>query len=188
MNIPKSSVLYFILTITAHLIFSQDIAITLSGDSVILNDDGTWIEYEGQNFAITLNGDTVFLDDDGTWKKFNTLNISEYQRIESSIDDGTIYGRQRGGSNGASLQMAGWVWDFKPNPNDKSDESGKIVYMITIDDEGYIQNIKLQSSTVSRSVERVYRQSVERLSFSKTGDYKPRPTSTGTITFLIHAK
>ncbi len=107
---------------------------------------------------------------------------------EGKLDDRAIYGSQGGGSNGASLQMAGWVWDFKPNPDDKSSETGKIVYKITVDDEGYIQGIVLQSSTVSPSVERIYRQSVERLSFSKTGDYKPAPTSSGTITFLIQTK
>ncbi len=92
------------------------------------------------------------------------------------------------GTSGASLQMAGWVWDSKPDPKDNSDETGKIVYMITIDDEGYITNISLQSSTVTPAVERLYRQSVERLSFSKTSEYKPAPTSSGTITFLIQTK
>ncbi|CAN0243719.1 unnamed protein product, partial [Chrysoparadoxa australica] len=107
---------------------------------------------------------------------------------EGTLDDRALYGSQGGGSNGASLQMAGWVWDVKPNPNDKSDETGKIVYKITIDDEGYITKIELISSTVSPEIQRLYRQSVERLSFSKTSDYKPAPTSTGTITFLIQTK
>ncbi len=107
---------------------------------------------------------------------------------EGTLDDRALYGNQGGGSNGASLQMTGWVWDFKPNPNDKSDETGKIVYKITIDDEGYITKIDLVSSTVSPEIQRLYRQAVERLSFSKTSEYKPAPTSTGTITFLIQTK
>ena len=105
-----------------------------------------------------------------------------------TLDDQAIYGSDTGGRNSASLQMTGWVWDFKPNPNDRSGETGKVVYRITIDDEGYITRIQLVHSTVSPEIQRLYRQSVERLSFSKTSDYKPAPTSTGTITFLIQTK
>tara|TARA_Y100001972_G_C7653949_1_gene329045 strand:+ start:203 stop:1036 length:834 start_codon:yes stop_codon:yes gene_type:complete len=118
----------------------------------------------------------------------NTNEPGDEGKKEGKLDDRAIYGSQGGGANGASLQMAGWVWDQKPNPNDKSDETGKIVYKIKIDDEGYIIDIELQSSTVTPAIERLYRQSVERLSFSKTSEYKPAPTSTGTITFLIQTK
>jgi protein TonB len=84
--------------------------------------------------------------------------------------------------------MAGWTWDFKPEPNDKSSDTGKIVYQIVIDSEGYLSRIDVVSSTVSPDVERIYRQSVERLSYSKTDDYKPAPSSTGRVTFIIKAK
>ncbi|RED94919.1 energy transducer TonB [Marinoscillum furvescens] len=107
-------------------------------------------------------------------------------------EEGTLDGRalmgEQGSSKGASLQMAGWVWDFQPQPKDNTDESGKIVYKIVVDQDGYITNIDLVSSTVSPVVERYYRQSVERLSFSKTNEYTPAPSSTGTITFIIRAK
>lgn len=118
----------------------------------------------------------------------NTNEPGDEGKKEGKLDDRALYGSQGGGANGASLQMAGWVWDAKPNPNDKSDETGRIVYKIKIDDEGYIIDIELQSSTVTPAIERLYRQSVERLSFSKTSEYKPAPTSTGTITFLIQTK
>ena len=107
---------------------------------------------------------------------------------EGEINQQALYGSQGGGANGASLDIAGWEWDMKPDPKDNSDETGKIVYKIKIDDEGYIIDIELQSSTVTPAIERLYRQSVERLSFSKTSDYSPAPTSSGTITFLIQSK
>ena len=107
-------------------------------------------------------------------------------------EEGTIDGRalmgEQGDTEGASLQMAGWIWDVQPSPQDTSNEEGKIVYKIVIDQDGYIIGIELQSSTVSPVVERYYRQSVERLSFSKTSDYQSAPTSTGTITFIIKAR
>lgn len=106
---------------------------------------------------------------------------------EGTIDGRAIYGSQ-GNSEGASLQMAGWSWDFKPEPDDKSFEAGKIVYKIIIDADGYLSRIDIVSSTVSPDVERVYRQSVERLSFSKTNEYKSAPTSTGYVTFIIRTK
>ena len=106
---------------------------------------------------------------------------------DAVLDDRAIYGNQ-GAGEGASLQMAGWTWDSRPKPNDQSSETGKITYKIKIDDEGYIIDIDLVSSTVTPAVERLYRQSVERLSFSKTSNYAPAPTSSGTITFIIQAK
>lgn len=104
-----------------------------------------------------------------------------------SIDGRALMGEQ-GSADGASLQMSGWVWDFKPEPQDESAESGKIVYRIKVDDEGYLVGIELVSSTVSPVVERYYKQSVERLSFTKTNEYSPAPLSSGTITFIIRAK
>ncbi|MEO9475637.1 MAG: hypothetical protein ABJG41_08880 [Cyclobacteriaceae bacterium] len=106
---------------------------------------------------------------------------------EGTLDGRALYGSQ-GSSDGASLQMAGWTWDFKPEPNDNSIETGKIVYKITIDRDGYLSGIEVVSSTVSPAVERLYRQSVERLSFSKTNDYQSAPTSTGYVTFIITSK
>ena len=116
-----------------------------------------------------------------------TANDGRQGKEEGTIDGRALMGDQ-GSSNGASLQMAGWVLDFKPDPKDNSSEEGKIVYRIKVDGDGYIVGIELISSTVSPSVERYYRQSIERLSFSKTNDYKPAPMSTGTITFIIKSK
>lgn len=106
---------------------------------------------------------------------------------EGSIDGRALMGEQ-GSSNGASLQMAGWVWDIKPDPKDNTAESGKIVYKITVDDEGYLSKVDLVSSTVSPNLERVYRQAVERLTFTKTNAYKAAEFTTGTITFIIVTK
>ncbi len=131
---------------------------------------------------------TTAVDETVSPSQGTTAEPGDEGNEEGTLDDRAIYGSQGSGSNGASLQMAGWVWDARPNPNDKTDETGKIVYKIKIDDEGYIIDIELQSSTVKPAVERLYRQSVERLSFSKTTEYKPAPTSSGTITFLIQSK
>lgn len=107
-------------------------------------------------------------------------------------EEGTIDGRalmgEQGTSDGASLSLAGWGWVKPPDPKDQSSESGKIVYRIKVDEEGYLIGIELVTSTVSPVVERYYRQSVEKLEFYKTSSQESAPVSTGTITFIIRAK
>lgn len=107
-------------------------------------------------------------------------------------EEGTIDGRalmgEQGSSTGASLQMSGWIWDELPKPVDKSSEVGKIVYKIKVDEYGEVIGIELVSSEVSLNVAKYYQQSIERLTFSKTSEYKPAQSSTGTITFIIRSK
>jgi len=107
---------------------------------------------------------------------------------EGEIDARAIYGAQ-GSSQGASLQMEGWNWDYIPRPDDTSDESGKIVFQITIDDQGEVIGVRTLEKTVSPAIERLYREAVERVTFSRTADnIRPAPTSTGRITFVIRTK
>ena len=110
---------------------------------------------------------------------------------EPVIDQRAIYGSQgnsEGNSEGASLSLAGWVWDFKPKPDDTSDQTGKIVYRIVVDNDGYLVKIEVVTSTVSPVVERKYRQAVEKLTFSKTVDNNAAALSNGSITFIITSK
>lgn len=118
-------------------------------------------------------------------------NPAEGKEEEKKVDQRAIYGRQgpnTGESEGANLSLSGWVWDFQPKPDDQSDQSGKIVYKIVVDQDGYLVKIETVTSTVSPAVERKYRAAVEKLTFSKTADYKTAPVSTGTITFIIKSR
>lgn len=114
--------------------------------------------------------------------------VGDKGKEEGKIDERAIYGA-KGSADGASLQMAGWNWDNIPRPNDSSNENGRIVFEITIDDQGEIIGVKTIEKTVSPAVERQYRLAVEQLTFSTTTDnVRPAPTSTGRITFIIRAK
>jgi periplasmic protein TonB len=107
---------------------------------------------------------------------------------EGTIDARAIYGAQ-GAGQGASLQMEGWNWDYIPRPDDTSTENGKIVFQITIDDQGEVIRVRTLEKTVSPAVERLYQQAVESVTFSRTADnVRPTPTSTGRITFIIKSK
>ena len=107
---------------------------------------------------------------------------------QGSIDSRALYGNQ-GGGQGAALDLAGWNWDFEPQPDDQSNEEGRIVFEIKVDDQGYVLSIRTVEKTVSNAVERVYRRAVEEVTFSPTSDNAiPAPTSTGRITFIIKSR
>ena len=107
--------------------------------------------------------------------------------VQGVIDERALYGKP-GGGGGSSLELAGWIWDFKPEPNDTSNEIGRIVFEIKIDDQGEIISIKTLEKTVSPSVEKIYKAEVEKLTFSKTDNLPPAPISTGKITFIIKSR
>jgi periplasmic protein TonB len=107
---------------------------------------------------------------------------------QGEIDARAIYGA-KGTSQGASLQMEGWNWDYIPRPDDSSNENGKIVFQITIDDQGEVIGVRTLEKTVSPEIERLYQEAVESVTFSRTADnLRPAPTSTGRITFIIKSR
>lgn len=129
----------------------------------------------------------------------NTLNERSSQGDNADVkgDEGSdtgdldaraIYGTP-GGGGGASLDLAGWIWDYVPKPQDTSDEYGRIVFEIKVDDQGEVIGVRTIEKTVSPRVEQVYREEVESLTFSPTSsNTMPAPISTGRITFIIKVK
>lgn len=115
----------------------------------------------------------------------NDEEVGDQGDPEGEVDERSLYGNP-GGGGGASLDMSGWTWDYIPAPNDQSDENGRIVFSITIDDNGEILSIRTLQKTVTPVVERIYKEEVERLTFSTTNDNsRPAASSSGTITFVI---
>lgn len=107
---------------------------------------------------------------------------------KGKLDARALYGKP-GGGDGASLQLAGWIWDFLPEPDDQSQENGRIVFEIVIDEQGELIAVKTIEKTVSPQVEKIYKSEVEKLTFSTTSDNTiPAPRSTGTITFIIRSR
>ncbi|MGB3588533.1 MAG: hypothetical protein WBA23_18445 [Tunicatimonas sp.] len=114
--------------------------------------------------------------------------VGNQGKEDGKIDDRALYGAQ-GPKDGASLQMAGWNWDYIPRPQDNSSESGRITFQITIDGRGEIISIRTLEKTVSPAVERIYREAVEELTFSRMGNNtRSAATSTGKISFIIRSK
>ena len=118
-------------------------------------------------------------------------NPGEGKSQNQEIDSRAIYGnrgKNKGSTDGASLSLAGWIWDSDPKPNDSSTESGKITYEIVVDSDGYLVKIRTITSTVSPAVERKYREALQKLTFSKTGESQVAALSTGQVTFIIKSR
>ncbi len=107
---------------------------------------------------------------------------------DGKIDARALYGNP-GGGGGAALDMTGWNWDYLPQPNDVSNETGHIVFEIKIDDEGEILSVRTIEKSVSDPLVKIYRAEVAKLTFSPTSaNSRPAPTSTGRITFIIKSR
>ncbi|MEQ8927374.1 MAG: hypothetical protein RLO81_16255 [Fulvivirga sp.] len=118
----------------------------------------------------------------------DTNKVGDKGDEQGTLDSRALYGNA-GGGGGSALDMTGWIWDFKPKPNDTSDENGRIVFEIKIDDQGEILSVRTLERSVSPTVEKIYRSEVEKLTFSKTSDNSlVAPVSTGRITFVIKSK
>ncbi len=113
--------------------------------------------------------------------------VGDQGDIDGTVDARALYGTA-GGGGGTSLHMSGWMWDSTPNPKDLSSESGKLVFQVVIDDKGNIMRVDTKESSVSPTLEKVYKDEVWKLTFSKTVGTSVANRSTGTITFVIKAR
>ena len=111
---------------------------------------------------------------------------------EGTLDSRNLYGTPGGGNgsgNGASLDMAGWVWDKRPDQTDASAEEGKIVFQIQVDGDGTLISVRVLEKTVSPKVVQFYQNQIENLEFSKTADNKSTAAiSAGRITIVIKSR
>ena len=119
----------------------------------------------------------------------DTGEVGDKGQEDGSLDSRTLYGTQGGGGGAPGLSMSGWMWDFIPKAKDTSDENGRIVFEVKIDDQGEIISVQTKERSVSASVAEIYKKEVEKLTFSKTsGNQSTAAISTGTITFVIKSK
>lgn len=104
-----------------------------------------------------------------------------------TLDGKSLYGNPgAGGSGGASVAISGWNRKNLSLPKDKSSETGRIVFKITIDDRGDVVSLIPTSTTVSPSVTKFYSDYLKRnLSRYLTPQGNPPPRSNGTITINI---
>ena len=116
-------------------------------------------------------------------------STATHQKEEETIDERGLYKAHQGKQAGALLELVGWVWDTAPQPQDDTEESGKIVFEIKIDELGEVIAVKTLEKTVSPLVEKIYKDALTKLTFSKTADNTVyAPISTGKVNFILQAK
>ena len=108
---------------------------------------------------------------------------------KGSVKAEGLYGKGgKGGGTGASISINGWTWRSKPNVNDDSDDTGKIVFQVKVDENGNILSVRTIESSVSPSVLDKYKRAVQSLDLKPSADGDAPSVSTGTITFILRAK
>lgn len=118
----------------------------------------------------------------------NVSKTGDKGKPEGKIDARALYGNP-GGGDGFSFSMDGWTPDFIPKPRDTSNESGRLVFRIKIDDMGEIINVTTIERGVSPAIEKIYKDEIYKLTFSKTSDNNlVAPFSTGTIAFILKSQ
>ena len=86
-------------------------------------------------------------------------------------------------------ESAGWKFETLPDINTISDEVGKVIFQIKIDDLGYIVSLKTIECKVSEKTLEHCRNAVTHSILIRTKN-TPRPPaiSTGTITFVFNER
>ena len=116
-------------------------------------------------------------------------DIAEQESAKCSIDTRGLYKINENREAGALLELAGWIWDHVPEPQDNTRETGKLVFEIQVDDLGEVVAVETIEKTVSPWVEQIYKEALVKLTFSKTTqDRVYTPISTGKVTFILQAK
>lgn len=90
---------------------------------------------------------------------------------------------------GATLELTGWKWDSVPHPKDNTEECGRLVFEIKVDENGEVIAIRTLEKTVSPLVEKIYADALQLLTFSKTSSIQSyAPVSTGKVIFVLVPK
>lgn len=101
------------------------------------------------------------------------------------IDAKSLYGKPGGGNSGVALNVSGWAFGTNRLDKDDSDEGGKIIYQVRVDEDGNIVSARPIQQTVSPAVEAFYRRQVTRFKLRPKGGSTPSGISTGTLTVNI---
>lgn len=128
-------------------------------------------------------------------EKNEKTNDAQVEEVEQpKVDDRAIFKKSdtksgNPGAKGPSLDFSGWMWEFEPEPNDQSQENGKIVFQVTVDEDGILINVKTLEKTISPALEQVYKDAVRELTFRRTAENRSTAAqSTGKITFIIQTR
>lgn len=92
-----------------------------------------------------------------------------------------------GVKEGTEISVVGWRWITKPTPNDALNEQGKIIFDITIDQNGNVIQVDIveKSSSIAIGTYTAYKNAVLRTKFERTLSTPATEPTVGRITFTI---
>lgn len=132
----------------------------------------------------------------GAKKASGSAQGTSTQKGDEGKPTGTVDGRALmgsgkgegtpGPSSGVGLELAGWEFASRPNIRDNvSTRNGKIVFKITVDDNGKIVQAVPLEYNVSNEVLAYYRTVVNQVNFKRQSGNPTADYSNGKITFII---
>jgi periplasmic protein TonB len=107
--------------------------------------------------------------------------------VEGGIEGAAVYKGRPGGGDGGTLELNGWEWDHIPKPT-LSNETGRIVFIIKVDENGELISFEKESGSMSAAAEKECKAAIERLTFTKKANAKVPQVSVGRITFVARAQ
>lgn len=106
---------------------------------------------------------------------------------DGKIDAKEYYGKPGGSSTGVAFNVAGWSIGNKSIDKDASEESGKIVFRIKVDQSGSIVSINVVETQVSPSITDFYKRQISRLRPQPKSSVVPE-ISTGTVVINVRSR
>ena len=106
---------------------------------------------------------------------------------DGKIDAKEYLGKPGGSNTGVAFNVAGWSIGNKSLDKDASDESGKIVFRIKVDQSGSIVAVNVIETQVGPSVTDFYKRQISRLRPQPKSSVVPE-ISTGTVTINVRSR
>jgi periplasmic protein TonB len=106
---------------------------------------------------------------------------------KGSLDPAPYVGKP-GGGGGVGLSMAGWDWAEKPKaptPTENDQFSGKVVFKIEVDADGFITKIDKIEGNLSYELERKCKESIQKSSLQKNSTGKAADRNVGLVVFYL---
>ncbi len=121
-----------------------------------------------------------------TTSNSNEEGDSKTKDKQGNSDDPNDTGKI-GVKDGAEISVVGWRWITKPQPNDALNEQGKIVFDITIDQNGNVIKVGLveKSQSIGIATYTAYKNAVLNTKFERTLSKPATESTVGRLTFNI---
>lgn len=111
---------------------------------------------------------------------------------QGKLDGDALYGNPGkggpgpGGEGGVGLDMSGWDWENKPKaPELKDNDSGFVIFEITIDDQGEIIATRVLERTLSPDAVKRCEEKLRAVSFQRTANSAAPAQSKGKVRFNL---